>query len=337
MWAEGNQTRRQPGGRRGHSFPLPGGLEVLNATQLRAAVPSGGLGIACLGFPPPFPQGRPWILGGGSWTDPASPLLSHPAERDGILSCSQAGTRAERGTGQRRWAVAAPRGWLRIPHGCRITGRESHPLVPDRSGQGGRGARLGDGAVAGPGGEVSTCLCPGLGAAGTALPCGQQEGDGGDPSGHRDARRADGPQPPPCLINFAEPYRPAQPPSPPQGHHDLSLLGLGPQAKVPEPRPPQAKVLAGHAAPLSHYSFRQQLISEPACAEEMMRGGGGCRKTFAGLPGAGHRAQSEITLAPWTASTTWRDRQHPGTGSCWVRESCQALVINEALIWQGRR
>lgn len=32
----------------------------------------------------------------------------------------------------------------------------------------------------------------------------------------------------------------------------------------------------------SHYSFHQRLVSNPACTEEMMRVGGGCRKTFAG-------------------------------------------------------
>lgn len=40
-----------------------------------------------------------------------------------------------------------------------------------------------------------------------------------------------------------------------------------------------------------------------------MRGGCGRRKTFAGRPGAGRRAQSEITLAPRTAGTA------QGTGS----------------------
>lgn len=82
----------------------------------------------------------------------------------------------------------------------------------------------------------------------------------------------------------------------------------------------------------SDYSFRQRLVSEPACVEEMMRGGGGCRKTFAGRPGAGRGPQSEITLTPRTASTTWGT----GTGSHRVRKSHQAPVINEALIWQGQ-
>lgn len=57
-----------------------------------------------------------------------------------------------------------------------------------------------------------------------------------------------------------------------------------------------------HIAP-SHYSFHQRLVSNPACTEEMMRGGGGHGKTFAGLPGAGCRAQNEIMLTPWTACT----------------------------------
>lgn len=59
----------------------------------------------------------------------------------------------------------------------------------------------------------------------------------------------------------------------------------------------------------AHYSLRQQLISEPACVEEMMRGVHGCRKTFSGLLGAGCRVQSEITLVPRTASPA------QGTGS----------------------
>lgn len=54
-------------------------------------------------------------------------------------------------------------------------GSESQTLVPDRSGQSVRG-QLGDGAAMEPGGEGGTCLCPGLGAPGMALPHGQQEG-----------------------------------------------------------------------------------------------------------------------------------------------------------------
>lgn len=57
----------------------------------------------------------------GSWEGVAGqiqPPLSrlHPAERDEILNCSQAGTGAERGAGQRRWAVAGVSRAGELPH-----------------------------------------------------------------------------------------------------------------------------------------------------------------------------------------------------------------------------
>lgn len=288
--AKGYQPCRQQGGQRGHSFPLPGGLEVLNTTQLLAAVPAGGLGITCLSFSPPFPQGRPWILGGGSWTDPASLPPSCPAEREMILSRSQPGTRAERGTG---WAAAGVSRAGELLHvgsraaanpsglpdnGALVTSAHARQVRArcERSSAWGRSSRR-----ARRGGRHP----PPPRAAGCRLH-GRQEWDWGGPGGHGDAHGAGEPQPPPCLTSPSRNALRSHPVPleattirPSWG--SCGSMGKSPRASSPASRSAGRTCRTTH----SHYSFRQRLVSEPACVEEMMRGGGGCRKTFAGLTG----------------------------------------------------
>lgn len=81
-----------------------------SSTQGSFSLPSPQEGLASpASFSPHFPQGRPWILGGGSWT-------SRPAECEMILSRSQLGTRVERGTGRWRWAAAGVSRAGELPH-----------------------------------------------------------------------------------------------------------------------------------------------------------------------------------------------------------------------------
>lgn len=106
-----------------------------------------------------------------------------------------------------------------------------------------------------------------------------------------------------ALCNITGLYHPVQPLSPLLSYQDPSIP---PEAEVPMDEWARASSPRGwragrtHCTTHSHDSFHQQIISEPACAEEMMRGDGACRKTLAGLSGTGRGEQSEITLAPRT-------------------------------------
>lgn len=127
-----------------------------------------------------------------------------------------------------------------------------------------------------------------------------------------------------ALCNLAELYHPVKPPAPLLSHQDPSIP---PRPGVPMDEWAKASSPTGwragrsHCTTHSHDSFHLRLISEPACAEEMMRGDGGCRKTLAELSGTGHGAQSEITLAPRTAGNARGTGGIPAQGHAGSRTS----------------